>query len=85
MNGFPKVLGEEFDQIEKIPYRILEPTKENIKGHKDATLLKVIVIGNSGVGKSSLVRRVTTNDFINEHEVTIGVEFGTMLYKMDTQ
>lgn len=46
-------------------------------------LFKLIVIGDSGVGKSCLMHRVTTNEFMDEHEVTVGVEFGTLLLKID--
>ena len=45
-------------------------------------LFKVILIGDSGVGKSCLVKRATENEFFAEHEVTIGVEFGTVLIKI---
>lgn len=46
-------------------------------------LFKLIVIGDSGVGKSCLMHRVTTNEFIEDHDVTVGVEFGTLLLKID--
>ena len=46
-------------------------------------LFKLIVIGDSGVGKSCLMHRVTTNEFMEEHDVTVGVEFGTLLLKID--
>ena len=29
------------------------------------------------------MQRVTTNDFKEDHEVTVGVEFGTLMVKMD--
>ncbi len=45
-------------------------------------LFKLIIIGNSGVGKSCLMHRVTTNEFSEDHEVTVGVEFGSLLLKM---
>jgi len=44
---------------------------------------KLIIIGNSGVGKSCLLTRVTTNEFIEEHEVTGGVEFGSLLVRLE--
>lgn len=49
---------------------------------KPEVTFKLIIIGNSGVGKSCLMHRVTTNEFTEDHEVTIGVEFGTMLFKI---
>ena len=45
-------------------------------------LFKIIFIGDSAVGKSCLVKRVTENEFFDEHEVTIGVEFGTVLMRI---
>ncbi|KAJ3426654.1 rab2a member ras oncogene family [Anaeramoeba flamelloides] len=39
--------------------------------------LKYIIIGDSGVGKTSLLNRFTTNEFIPSHEPTIGVQFAT--------
>ena len=53
-----------------------------LKGFKPY-LFKLIIIGDSGVGKSSLLRRATTNEFIEDHEVTVGVEFGTILIKIE--
>jgi GTPase SAR1 family protein len=46
-------------------------------------IFKVIVIGNSGVGKSCLINRATKNEFKSDHEVTLGVEFGAMMLKMN--
>ena len=46
-------------------------------------LFKLIVIGDSGVGKSCLMHKVTTNEFMEDHEVTVGVEFGSLLLKID--
>lgn len=46
-------------------------------------LFKLIVIGDSGVGKSCLMHRVTTNEFMEDHEVTVGVEFGTLMLKIE--
>lgn len=39
-------------------------------------LLKCIIVGNSGVGKSSLLLRYVEDKFNENHELTIGVEFG---------
>ena len=64
-----------------IPYQIM-PNKDGPTKKQDY-LFKMIIIGNSGVGKSCLMHRVTTNEFSEDHEVTVGVEFGSLLVKMD--
>ena len=40
-------------------------------------LFKVVLIGDSGVGKSNLLSRFTRNEFCLEMKSTIGVEFAT--------
>jgi len=39
-------------------------------------LYKVVVTGDSGVGKTNIITRFTTNEFHMENKATIGVEFG---------
>ncbi len=46
-------------------------------------MFKLIIIGDSGVGKSSLLHRYTFNQFSFETKTTIGVEFGTSQMKID--
>ena len=46
-------------------------------------MFKLIIIGNSAVGKSSIMHRITVNEFNEDHEVTIGVEFGSLLIKVE--
>jgi len=46
-------------------------------------LFKLIIIGDTGVGKSCLMKRVMDNEFKIEHQVTIGVEFGSFGLKVD--
>lgn len=46
-------------------------------------LFKVVMIGDSGVGKSNLLMRYTKGDFNIESKTTIGVEFATK--KVQTQ
>lgn len=43
----------------------------------------MIIIGDSAVGKSCLLHRLTNNEFLEDHEVTVGVEFGTLLVKLE--
>ena len=45
-------------------------------------LFKVVLIGDSGVGKSNLLTRFTTNEFNLESKTTIGVEFSTKTLKV---
>lgn len=48
-------------------------------------LFKVIVVGESGVGKSNLMLQYIDNKFISNYELTIGVEFGTKVLKFNNQ
>ena len=45
--------------------------------------MKVIVIGNSGVGKSNITTRYTSDDFSEESKPTIGVSFATRATEID--
>ncbi|KAJ0635429.1 putative small GTP-binding protein [Helianthus annuus] len=46
-------------------------------------LFKLVLIGDSGVGKSNLLSRFTRNEFSLESKSTIGVEFATRSIKVD--
>lgn len=46
-------------------------------------LFKVVLIGDSGVGKSNLLSRFTKNEFSLESKSTIGVEFATRSLNLD--
>ena len=52
-----------------------------MEGRDDETtfdyIFKVVMIGDSGVGKSNLLLRYTKSDFNLESKTTIGVEFAT--------
>ena len=45
--------------------------------------LLVVLIGDSGVGKSNLLSRFTRNEFNLESKSTIGVEFATRSIQVD--
>ncbi|KAI4333892.1 hypothetical protein L6164_018646 [Bauhinia variegata] len=46
-------------------------------------LFKVVLIGDSGVGKSNLLSRFTKNEFSSQSKSTIGVEFATRSVQVD--
>ncbi|KAI7899028.1 putative ras-related GTP-binding protein [Cokeromyces recurvatus] len=46
-------------------------------------LFKLVLIGDSGVGKSNLLSRFTSNEFNLESKSTIGVEFATKNLEID--
>merc|ERR1712205_203605 len=46
-------------------------------------LFKVVLIGDSGVGKSNLLTRFTRNEFNRESKSTIGVEFATQTIQVE--
>ncbi|XP_059285262.1 ras-related protein YPT3 [Lycium ferocissimum] len=46
-------------------------------------LFKLVLIGDSGVGKSNLLSRFTKNEFNLESKSTIGVEFATKSLKIE--
>ncbi|GMM35714.1 Rab family GTPase [Saccharomycopsis crataegensis] len=46
-------------------------------------LFKIVLIGDSGVGKSNLLSRFTRNEFNIESRSTIGVEFATRTVEID--
>ncbi len=46
-------------------------------------LLKFIIIGPTGVGKSCLLLQFTDKRFLTDHELTIGVEFGTRMIEVE--
>eukprot|EP01095_Lingulamoeba_sp_RSL-Kostka_P011627 TRINITY_DN448_c0_g1_i1.p1 TRINITY_DN448_c0_g1~~TRINITY_DN448_c0_g1_i1.p1 ORF type:complete len:220 (-),score=87.57 TRINITY_DN448_c0_g1_i1:218-877(-) len=48
-------------------------------------LFKVVLIGDSGVGKSNLLSRFTRNEFNLESKSTIGVEFATRSIAVDSK
>merc|ERR1711990_489355 len=46
-------------------------------------LFKVVLIGDSGVGKSNLLTRFTRDEFKQDSKSTIGVEFATQTIQVD--
>jgi small GTP-binding protein len=48
-------------------------------------LLKLIVIGDTGVGKSNLLKQFTVGQFHEKYVATIGVEFGAKVLRIRGQ
>lgn len=46
---------------------------------------KIVIIGDSGVGKSNLLTRFTRNEFTQESKATIGVELTTRSVKIQSK
>lgn len=46
-------------------------------------IFKVVIVGDSGVGKTNILLRYLKNEFNEESKATVGVEFGTKKMKID--
>ena len=80
----PAETAELMKRLYSMPYEIIESnSSEAAESQQHCSLFKVIIIGDSAVGKSCLMHRVTTNEFIMDHEVTVGVEFGSLLLRLE--
>ncbi|KAK4779786.1 hypothetical protein SAY87_015892 [Trapa incisa] len=51
--------------------------------HEYDYLFKIVLIGDSGVGKSNILSRFTRNEFCLDSKSTIGVEFATRTLQID--
>ncbi|KVI04892.1 ras-related protein Rab11C-like [Cynara cardunculus var. scolymus] len=51
--------------------------------HEYDYLFKIVLIGDSGVGKSNILSRFTRNEFLLESKSTIGVEFATRTLQVE--
>ena len=58
--------------------------EENISDfEKEYYKLKLIVIGDSGVGKTNIISRYVSNTFSNDSKATVGVEFFTKPFRVN--
>jgi len=53
--------------------------------HRKKALLKVIIVGDSGVGKTSLMNQYVHKSFSNQYKATIGADFLTKEVLVDDQ
>merc|ERR1711988_613878 len=56
---------------------------QTMAGEEYDYLFKVVLIGDSGVGKSNLLTRFTRDEFKSDSKSTIGVEFATQTIQVD--
>lgn len=49
----------------------------------EETLLRIIIVGDSSVGKTCLVVKFTEDRFIDAHDITIGVELGNKVLQLE--
>ena len=60
-----------------MPCLALDLVHPHASAPTDDYFFKVVVIGDSGVGKSNLLSRFTRNEFNIESKSTVGVDFAT--------
>ena len=84
-------MNSNLEKLQAIPYSVIN---DKALAHQDY-LYKLIIIGDTGtfilffkpillgVGKSCLLARIMDNDFKVEHQVTIGVEFGSFVANIE--
>ncbi|KAH6823289.1 RAB GTPase-like protein A5B [Perilla frutescens var. hirtella] len=53
------------------------------EGGREEYLFKIVVIGDSAVGKSNLFSRFAKDEFHHNSKATIGVEFQTQVVEVD--
>jgi len=56
--------------------------KQKVMADKYHQLMKLIVVGDSGGGKSSLLHRFVEDTFSDDQTQTIGVEFGAKIVQL---
>jgi len=62
----------------------IEPEKKNIDIPKEKEILtKVLVVGDIGTGKTSIIKRTVHNKFEDQYKATIGVDFGLKVMKQN--
>ncbi|MBD3354062.1 MAG: GTP-binding protein [Candidatus Lokiarchaeota archaeon] len=49
--------------------------------HCNKNVMKILIVGNGGVGKSSLLHRIVKNKFCADMDITIGIDF--LVYEAD--
>ncbi|XP_015739763.1 ras-related protein Rab-11A-like [Coturnix japonica] len=76
-------VGRSGAEIPTVPIAAAALCRMRGKDEEYDFLFKVVLIGDSGVGKSNLLSRFTRNEFNLESKSTIGVEFATRSIQVD--
>lgn len=56
---------------------------QSSKNNEYDWLIKVIIVGDSGVGKTNILLRFTENKFKPDHMATLGVDFKIKTIKVE--
>merc|ERR1711920_530379 len=59
------------------------PLQQSVMASRKKVLLKVIILGDSGVGKTSLMNQYVNRKFTNQYKATIGADFLTKEVMID--
>lgn len=55
---------------------------EEVGDDQEDYSIKVVIVGDSGVGKSNILSRFVQNEFSNDSRATVGVELSTKSYRI---
>lgn len=72
----------EYNNLARIDHLRHEVITDKTLSYHDS-LFKIIIIGDSGIGKSCVLKRLVENEFKEDHDVTVGVEFGSFLIRIE--
>lgn len=83
----------QYNNLKKVSQLKHEVITDKTLSYHDS-LFKIIIIGDSGklfrmylfclgIGKSCVLKRLVENEFKDDHDVTVGVEFGSFLIKVE--
>mmetsp|Transcript_30671 Transcript_30671/g.91930 ORF Transcript_30671/g.91930 Transcript_30671/m.91930 type:complete len:372 (+) Transcript_30671:191-1306(+) len=75
----PSYEGSTLPQSRRSPSSLLS---ESVGGPQPGHMFKVLVVGNAGVGKTSLIKRYAHDVFSDQYQSTIGVDFALKILKV---
>lgn len=58
-------------------------TIQEVKDEHEDYSVKIVIVGDSGVGKSNILSRFVQNEFSNDCRATVGVELSTKSYSIN--